>query len=100
LCCGIKLTATPPDELKIDLNEEEFRSELQQVEVGHALTKLDQEMADRRMHEALWIREVHELMSENNRILVRLEKRLAQIVRVAHLLVLFAIGLALYLHYR
>ncbi len=99
MCCGINLTATPPDEIKIDLNEEEFRSELQQVEVGHALTKLDQGMADRRMHEALWIREVHELMSENNRILVMLEKRVAQIVRLAYLLVLVAIGLALYLHY-
>ena len=63
-CCGVKLlTASPPDEPKIDLNEEELRSELQQVEVGHALTKLDQDIADRRLHEALWITEVHELMS-------------------------------------
>jgi hypothetical protein len=92
------LTATLPDEPKIDLNEEELRSELQQVEVGHALTKLDQEIADRRLHEALWIREVHELMSENNRLLVRIEKRLARIVQVACLLALLAFGLALYLH--
>jgi len=92
------VTARASDEPKIDLDEEELRSNLTQVEVGDALTKLDQEISDRRMHEAFWIKEVHELVSENNRLLVRFEKRVARIVQVACLLALLAIGLALYLH--